>query len=82
MGILFDILQALQFNAIQVFITGFLLFCLGLLLGKRKVRRLLEKIHRLEKNVLELNSELLFGNQETKLINFRKSHQKKKLMAN
>jgi hypothetical protein len=82
MGILFDILQALQFNAFQVIIAGLLLFSAGHLLGKRNSRRLKEKINRLEKNVMELNSEILFGNQETKIINIKKSHQKKKIMAN
>jgi uncharacterized membrane protein YdjX (TVP38/TMEM64 family) len=82
MGILFDILQAFQFNALQVIATGFLLFCIGHLFGRQKARRLKEKINKLEKNVMELNSELLFGNKETKIINIKKSHQKKKIMAN
>ena len=82
MGILFDILQAFQFNALQVFVTGFILFCTGHLIGNRKARRLRERINNLEKHVMELNTELLFGNQETKIINIKKSHQKKKIMAN
>jgi hypothetical protein len=82
MGILIDALQAFQLNILQVLIAGLILFAIGNLMGKRKVKKLHEEIGKLEKNVMELNSELLFGNEETKVIRFKKSPQKKKVMAN
>ena len=82
MGTLIDIIQSLQFDVLQVLIAGILLFGIGHLSGKRKVRRLNDEICKLEQNVMELNSELLYGTgQEATVINFKKSPEKKKVMA-
>jgi hypothetical protein len=82
MGTLIDVLQSFQFDTLQLFIACLLLFTIGHLSGKRKVKKLNEEISKLHKDVMELNSELLFGGQETKVINFKKSPEKKKAMAN
>ena len=51
----------LQLNIIQAGITGILLFIVGYWLGTMKSKKLLKKMSRMEKKIMDLNSELLYG---------------------
>jgi hypothetical protein len=51
----------LQMDIIQVTITSLLLFAAGIWLGGMKGRKLLKKMHRMEKEIMDLNSELLYN---------------------
>lgn len=59
MEIILNILRDLQLDMIQVFATGMVLFTIGYRIGIQKSRKLNKKIHELEKDVLDLNAELL-----------------------
>ena len=82
MGTLIDALQSFQFDILQVAIACLLLFGIGRLSSKRKIKKLTNEVNELAKMVMDLNSELLFGNQETKVINLQKPAEKKTAMAN
>ena len=82
MGTLIDVLQSFQFDILQVSIACLLLFGIGRLSNQRKVKKLTNEVNELGKMVMDLNSELLFGSKETKVINFQKPTEKKKAMAN
>jgi hypothetical protein len=51
----------LQLDIIQVTITGMVLFAAGIWLGGMKGRKLLRRMHKMEKEIMDLNSELLYN---------------------
>jgi hypothetical protein len=53
--------QDFQLDLLQVFITGILLFALGFWLGTMKSKKLLRKMARMEKKIMDLNTELLYS---------------------
>ncbi|MDR3714317.1 MAG: hypothetical protein P4L51_15980 [Puia sp.] len=59
MEIILNILQSFQLDMLQVTATGLILFVIGYRIGMHKNRKLYKKIHELEKDVLDLNAELL-----------------------
>jgi hypothetical protein len=59
MEIILNILQSFQLDMLQVFATGLILFIVGYRIGLNKSRKLNRKIHELERDVLDLNAELL-----------------------
>ncbi len=60
-----DVLQAMNLNMLEVMLTGMFVFAIGYLIGMKKVRRLSAEIYFLQKDVLELNEELLYGKHES-----------------
>jgi hypothetical protein len=64
-------LQGLQLNIFQVSVAGCALFILGYSLANRKTRKLSQKIASLQNDVLDLNAELLYGRNETPVIELR-----------
>jgi hypothetical protein len=56
-----DLLKAIQLNMLDVMIAGIFIFSIGYLTGKKKVRKLTHEIYGLQKDVLDLNEELLYG---------------------
>jgi hypothetical protein len=56
-----DLLKAIQLNMLQVGLAGFFIFSIGYLIGMKKVKKLTHEIYGLQKDVLELNEELLYG---------------------
>jgi hypothetical protein len=56
-----DLLKAIQLNMLEVGIAGLFIFSIGYLIGMKKVRKLTHEIYGLQRDVLELNEELLFG---------------------
>jgi hypothetical protein len=56
-----DLLRAIQLNMLEVGFAGVIIFSVGYLVGMKKVRKLTHEIYTLQKDVLELNEELLYG---------------------
>jgi hypothetical protein len=56
-----DLLKAIQLNLLDVVIAGFFVFSIGYLIGMKKVKKLTHEIYGLQRDVLELNEELLYG---------------------
>lgn len=81
MGTFIDVLQSFQFGILELLGASLFVFAIGRLTSKRKIKKLMNEVNSLERMVMELNSELLFGTQETKVINFQ-APEKKKAMAN
>ena len=59
-----DLLKAIQLNMLDVVIAGLFIFSTGYLIGMKKVKKLTHEIYGLQRDVLELNEELLYGSQE------------------
>jgi len=64
MEIVIDLLKAIQLNMLEAGFAGLLIFSLGYLIGMNKVKKLTHEIYGLQRDVLELNEELLYGYQE------------------
>jgi hypothetical protein len=56
-----DLLKAIQLNMLEVVIAGVFIFSMGYLIAMQKVRKLNHEIYGLQKDVLDLNEELLYG---------------------
>jgi hypothetical protein len=56
-----DLLRAIQLNMLDLMIAGIFIFSIGYLIGMKKVRKLTHEIYGLQKDVLDLNEELLYG---------------------
>ena len=56
-----DLLKAIQLNMLEVLIAGVFIFSVGYLIAMKKVRKLTHEIYGLQKDVLDLNEELLYG---------------------
>ena len=56
-----DLLRAIQLNMLDVVIAGLFIFSIGYLIGMKKVKKLTHEIYGLQRDVLELNEELLYG---------------------
>ena len=61
METIYDLLRAVQLDMLEVMIAGVFIFSVGYLIGMKKVRKLTREIYGLQKDVLDLNEELLFG---------------------
>lgn len=59
MDAIYSIIQ--DFNFPGVIILGLLLFAVGFWLGNAKTRKAVRKIHEMEKEIMDLNSELLYN---------------------
>jgi hypothetical protein len=60
-----DVLQAMQINISEAMVAGLFIFAIGYLIGMKKVRKLSTEIYHLQKDVLDLNEELLYGKSES-----------------
>ncbi len=56
-----DLLRAIQLNMLEVMIAGLFIFSLGYFIGIKKVKKLTHEIYGLQKDVLDLNEEILYG---------------------
>ena len=56
-----DLLRAIQLNMLEAGFAGLFIFSIGYLIGLKKVRKLTHEIYGLQRDVLELNEELLYG---------------------
>ena len=56
-----DLLKAIQLNMLEVGVAGLFVFSFGYLFGIKKVKKLTHEIFRLQRDVLDLNEEVLYG---------------------
>ena len=68
MEAILDLLQAIQLNMLEVAIACLFIFGIGYLFGSKKVRKLTQEVYGLQKDVLDLNEELLYGGSHTPVI--------------
>ena len=61
-----DLLQAFHLNLLEVGFISLLAFAIGYRIALKKSRKLTQEIYELQRHVLDLNAELLSGNQEAK----------------
>ena len=61
METVFDVIQSLQLNFSQVVVAGVLIFIFGYVIGSLRIKRMAREKHDLEKTVMALNEELLYG---------------------
>ena len=66
-----DLLKAIHLNFIEVFFTLIPAFYIGFRLGNRKVNKLTEEVYSLQRQMLDLNEELLYGKNETPVIGIK-----------
>jgi hypothetical protein len=66
METVFALLQAIHLNMVEVFALGIVLFFIGYKLGNKKVKQLTQEIYGLQREVLDLNAELLTGKEDIK----------------
>ncbi len=65
MEAILDILQAFHLNVLEVMIAGFFIFVIGFWLGNKKTSKYLQEIYSLQRDVLDLNAELLYGKHDS-----------------
>jgi hypothetical protein len=80
-----DLLKAIQLNMLQAAIASFFIFSLGYLIAMKKVKKLTHEIYGLQRDVLELNEELLYGSHgnvsETPVIGLKPDNMKQTKIA-
>jgi hypothetical protein len=64
MEAILDLLQAFSLNMLEVMIAGLFVFCFGFWLGSKKTKKLTEEIYGLQRDVLDLNAEILYGKED------------------
>jgi hypothetical protein len=75
------LLQAFHLNILEVIFTSIVIFIVGYRFGSTRVKRLSEKIYELQKDVLDLNAEILFGKTEAPVIEIKKETLKANKLA-
>ena len=61
MEIIYSLCQRFQFDLFQLMIIGLLLFAIGFWLGHARSKKLAHKMAKMEKEIMNLNSELLYN---------------------
>jgi hypothetical protein len=61
MEAIYSIIQDLNFPGILI--IGLLLFAIGFWMGNMKSKKAVRKIHKMEKEIMDLNSELLYNDR-------------------
>jgi hypothetical protein len=82
METIMTILQAVQLNALEVIVAIVAFFGAGYWYGGRKTDNMQKRVYKLENDILELHSELLYGKDEARVIEIRNSSDKTKNVAN
>jgi hypothetical protein len=65
METIITLLQSFQLNILEVSIAALLVFTVGYRIGNKKVKKLTEQIWVLQRDVLDLNAEILYGKDES-----------------
>ena len=81
MEAIIDLLRAIQLNMLEVSIACLFIFGIGYLIGIKKVRKLTREVYDLQKDVLDLNEELLYGFSDTPVIGLTTDKMKPAKMA-
>jgi hypothetical protein len=68
MDTVIGIIMSYQFSILHVLVAGFFLFVAGYIRGRSKVKQMARTIFELERSILQVNEELLFGKKETPII--------------
>jgi hypothetical protein len=71
MEAIIDLLRAIQLNMLEMTIAGLFIFGMGYLIGMKKVKKLTREVYGLQKDVLDLNEELLYGVSDTPVIGLK-----------
>jgi hypothetical protein len=66
-----DLLQAFNLNILEVILTVIPIFFIGYKLGNRKVKKITEEMYAIQRQMLDLNEELLYGKSETPVIGIK-----------
>jgi hypothetical protein len=66
MEAIINLLQAVHLDMLEVSFAGLILFYIGYRYGLKKVKKLTEEIYSLQREVLDLNAELLAGKDDIK----------------
>jgi hypothetical protein len=64
MEAIIDLLQAFHLNFLEVLIAAFFVFGIGFFLGNKKSKKLIEEVYKLQRDILDLNAEVLYGKEE------------------
>ena len=81
MEAIIDLLRAIQLNMLEVSIAGLFIFGIGYLMGNKKVKKLTREVYGLQKDVLDLNEELLYGVSDTPVIGLNHDNLKQAKLA-
>ena len=65
MEAIINLLQAFHLNFLEVLIAAIFVFGIGFLLGHKKSKKLIEEVCKLQRDILDLNAEILYGKEET-----------------
>ena len=76
MDTVIGIIMSYQFSVIHLIFAGGVLFVIGYLRGKNKMKEMARTIYELEKSLLQLNEELLFGKKETPVVEIQHNAKK------
>lgn len=76
MDTVIGIIMSYQFSFIHLVFAGAVLFIVGYLRGKNKMKEMARTIYELERSMLQLNEELLFGKKETPIIEINQNNKK------
>ena len=76
MDTVIGIIMSYQFSFLHLIFAGAVLFVIGYLRGKNKLKEMARTIYELEKSMLQLNEELLFGKKETPVVEIQNSTKK------
>jgi|HubBroStandDraft_4_1064222.scaffolds.fasta_scaffold2029123_1 hypothetical protein len=76
MDTVIGIVMSYQFSILHLLSAGIILFIVGFIRGRSKVRQMARTIYELERSILQVNEELLFGKKETPIIEINHSSSK------
>jgi len=81
MEAIINLLRAIQLNMLEVSLACLFIFGIGYLFGTKKVRKLTQEVYGLQKDVLDLNEELLYGVSDTPVIGLTPDNMKTAKLA-
>jgi len=71
MEAIIDLLQSYNFSMLEVILAIIPIFYIGYRIGVKKVKKLTEEVYGLQREMLDLNEELLYGKSETPVIEIK-----------
>ena len=71
MEAIINLLQSYNLTIFEVILAIIPIFYIGYRIGAKKVKRLTEEMYSLQRDVLDLNEEILYGKSETPVIEIK-----------
>jgi hypothetical protein len=71
MEAIFDLLQSYSLSILEVIFAIIPIFYIGYRIGTKKVKKLTEELYSLQREMLDLNEEILYGKSETPVIGIK-----------